>query len=195
MQLNKVEFGSLEKFHLAPLLDRASLLYGYHWIVNSRCSGLWNGNWNLSRKQISQCSRARPSLKYKLQTHLKIIKEPQLSVFGSLAILTNIILMWWYSHKCCESWGGHMAGKAWETMSLVCSQEVYVLVKEINAIYMIPENAWPCIIKCQKVVMSATFIKRIQRRKNKNKSNNNRRIHRRKRPRQFRGLKRIPWTS
>lgn len=34
-----------------------------------------------------------------------------------------------------------MAGKVGETRRLVCSQEVYVLVKEINAIYMIPENA------------------------------------------------------
>lgn len=34
-----------------------------------------------------------------------------------------------------------MVRKEGETMRLVCSQQVYVLAKEINTIYMIPENA------------------------------------------------------
>lgn len=158
-------FDSLVILHLGPLLQPP--LYAHYWAVNRKCSGLWNGNWNLSREQISPVLQDYAVLKTQA-THssgnyrgvavvLCVLKLSYVNKYYH--DVTVLLWVLWLLEK--EHWGKETKNN--ETS--LSSQDVSISVKKINAIYMVPENAWQCIIKCQKIVACCVHLKKSRGRK------------------------------
>lgn len=71
---------------------------------------------------------------------------------------TNMIMMGQYSCEFCDCWRRNTGEKKQKNNETsLSSKEVSILLKKINAIYTIPENAWQCIIKCHKIVVCRIY--------------------------------------
>ena len=131
--------------------------------INSEHSALWNGNWNLSRKQTSVVLWGRPSLKHKVQTPLSITKEPQLLCmcmskfsgtgrhYPEVSTLVSIV----------NTGGGIWGWRIYSNTIRICPHEVYLQVKMTDTAYIVLKRH----NQVSNYIVSALLWKIIQRRK------------------------------